>query len=57
MDEFSGKPKITPEEIPEDIYPTQITPMGNYAVAVKWSAKDCASIFPVERIMEDLIKA
>ncbi len=51
MDEFSGKPKITPEEIPEDIYPTQITPMGNYAVAVKWSAKDCASIFPFERIM------
>ncbi|MFP6907224.1 MAG: P-loop NTPase [Verrucomicrobiota bacterium] len=57
VDEFSGKPKITPEEIPEDIYPTQITPMGNYAVAVKWSAKDCASIFPFERIVEDLVKA
>ncbi|MFT5125216.1 MAG: Mrp family chromosome partitioning ATPase/DUF971 family protein [Candidatus Omnitrophota bacterium] len=56
VEEFTGAAKIVPEDIPEDIYPTQITPMGNYAVAVKWSTMDCGSIFPFERIVADLVK-
>ena len=57
VDEFSGEARIKADDIPEDIYPTEITPMGNYACAIKWSVKDCASIFPFERILKDIIQA
>jgi len=57
VDEFTGEAKIKSDDIPEDIYPTEITPMGNYACAVKWSVMDCASIFPFERIMAEIVNA
>ena len=57
VDEFTGEPRLNPDDVPEDIYPTEITPMGNYACAVKWSAMDCASIFPFERILKDLVES
>ena len=51
VNEMTGQPVLDPAQVPEEIYPTNISPMGNYAVAVEWSetVAGCArSIFPYE---------
>lgn len=48
-DERTGKPKIELDAIPEDLHPTSISPMGNYAVAIDWSDGH-NSIYPHEKL-------
>lgn len=36
QDEWSGEQKLSYTDIPEDIEPEEIRPMGNYAVSILW---------------------
>lgn len=36
QDEWSGEQKLQYNDIPEDIEPQEIQPMGNYAVQITW---------------------
>lgn len=54
VDENTGAALLDPTTISEDIYPTAIEPMGNYAVAVEWSenvGKCPRSIFPMDHLV------
>lgn len=48
VEETTGKPLLDPDRVPEDIYPTDIQSMGNYAVAVQWSDGHTTSIYPYD---------
>ena len=52
VDEITGEQIIKRENIPEDIHPTKIAVMGNYAVAVTWSHGHPMSIYPYEQLMK-----
>ncbi len=48
VDEQTGQPLLDPAAVADDIYPTDLHPMGNYAVAVHWSDGHDASIYPYD---------
>lgn len=50
VEETTGKPLLDPSTVPEDIYPTDIIPMGNYAVAIHWSDGHTSSIYPFDAL-------
>jgi DUF971 family protein len=37
QDEWTGDQKLQYTDVPEDIEPESIRPMGNYAVSITWS--------------------
>jgi DUF971 family protein len=51
VEETTGRPLLDPASVPEDIYPTSIRPMGNYAVAISWSDGHTSSIYPYEAML------
>ncbi len=46
VDELNGKQLFDPNKIPADIAPTEITPLGNYALAITWSDGHSSGIYP-----------
>ena len=48
IDEFSGEQLLDKANVPENIQPTNIHPMGNYAVSVIWSDGHTSSVYPYE---------
>jgi DUF971 family protein len=52
IEEFSGRPLLNPADVPENIYPVRLQPMGNYAVAVQWSDGHSSSIYPYDFLLE-----
>lgn len=52
VDERTGMPVLDPASIPDDIYPSEISPMGNYAIAIQWSDGHDSSIYPYDVIAE-----
>ena len=48
IDEFSGEQILDKDKVSEDIQPTNIHPMGNYAVSVIWSDGHTSSVYPYE---------
>lgn len=36
QDEWTGEQKLQYSDVPEDIEPEEIRPMGNYAVSITW---------------------
>lgn len=49
-DEHTGEQILKPEDVPDDVFPEEITPMGNYAVAIRWSDGHSSSIYPYDRL-------
>ena len=41
---------IKESDIPDDIYPLSINPVGNYAFGVNWS--DGHSLFPIDQLVD-----
>ena len=37
VEEMTGRPLIKPEEIPGDVHPVSIEPVGKYAIHITWS--------------------
>ncbi len=50
VEETTGRPLLDPASVPEDIYPTAIQPMGNYAVSIHWSDGHTSSIYPYDSL-------
>ena len=56
MDELTGQVKIKREEIPADIKAKEITPLGNYAVGIKWSDGHSSGIYPYDSIEKLIVR-
>jgi len=52
IDERTGAQLLDPATVAEDIYPTRVMPMGNYASAVEWSDGHSSSIYPFEYMIK-----
>ena len=50
-DEFTNKMLIKESDIPDDIYPLSINPVGNYAFGVNWSDGH-SSLFPIDQLVD-----
>jgi Mrp family chromosome partitioning ATPase/DUF971 family protein len=50
-DEMTGERILKDEDVPDDVRPVSIEPMGNYAAAVVWSDGHSTSIYPYEKIV------
>ena len=53
IDEVDGRQLFKVDQIPKDVYPTNMMKKGNYAVAVVWSDGHRSSIYPFSRLMSD----
>jgi Mrp family chromosome partitioning ATPase/DUF971 family protein len=51
VEEFTGERRLKPEDVPNDVFPKTMAPMGNYAVAIAWSDGHSSSIYPYESIL------
>ena len=51
VNEMTGEKMLRDEDVSEDIMPDQVSPMGNYAVAISWSDGH-GSIYPYEMFKE-----
>ena len=51
-DELTGELLINPDDIPDDIYPLSMNPVGNYALGIHWSDGH-SSLFPYIIIPEE----
>ena len=56
VDEMTGTNLIISENIPEEVYPTNMISKGNYAVAVVWSDGHNSSIYSYEYLLSDEVK-
>ncbi|MEM7390937.1 MAG: DUF971 domain-containing protein, partial [Verrucomicrobiota bacterium] len=54
VEELTGKQILKAEDVPDDVYPLSITPMGNYAVGISWSDGYCksSSIYPYTTLVD-----
>lgn len=52
IEEFSGKALLRPEDVPDNVYPLRMQPMGNYAIAIQWSDGHSSSIYPYDMLLE-----
>jgi len=50
VDEYSGEKLLKVEDLPKDIKPTEITPLGNYALKITWSDGHASGIYPYKQI-------
>lgn len=50
VDEYSGEKTLQEKDIPDDIHALEATPLGNYAISIKWSDGHASGIFPYEVI-------
>jgi DUF971 family protein len=51
VEEMTGRPILKPEDVSEEIWPVEIAPIGNYAVAIDWSDGH-KSLFPYRSFVE-----
>ena len=52
VDEWSGKALLRTEQVPEDVHPVRIDPVGRYAIKVVWSDGHESGIYPFRRLRE-----
>ncbi len=52
VDERTGRQLLDPDQIPPDIHPESVTPLGNYAVAVSWSDGHKSGIYAWDYLRE-----
>lgn len=45
VDEYTGEKLLKPEQVPMDVKAEDVTPLGNYAVVVKWSDGHSSGIY------------
>jgi len=50
VDEWSGKPRLDPATVPDDVRPVQIHSVGRYAIQIDWSDGHSAGIYPFKRL-------
>ena len=50
IEEMTGRPILQPDEIPEDIRPVRIDPVGRYALQIAWTDGHDTGLFTFERL-------
>jgi len=49
-DEETGEVRVRIEDIPQDIHPLEITPVGRYGISIAWSDGHNTGIYPFSRL-------
>jgi len=52
VDEWTGRDRLDPAAVPEDVHPVQIRPVGRYAIQIDWSDGHQSGIYPFRRLRE-----
>jgi ATP-binding protein involved in chromosome partitioning len=52
VDEWTGEHRLDPASVPEDVHPTQIEPVGRYAIQITWSDGHSSGIYPYTRLRQ-----
>lgn len=50
IDEWSGAPLLKPEQVPPDVKPVRIEPVGRYALHFAWSDGHTSGIYSFEHL-------
>jgi len=50
IDEWSGEALLAPENVPADVAPIGLEPVGRYAIQINWSDGHNTGIYPFERL-------
>jgi len=50
VDEMSGLPILDPARVPEDVKPTEISPVGRYALKILWTDGHDSSIYTFDHL-------
>mgnify|MGYP003580206581 CR=1 FL=1 len=48
VEEFTGRPLLKTEGVPEDVKPVRISPVGRYALSFEWSDGHSSGIYTFE---------
>ena len=57
IDEWTGEARLDPETVPQDVHPTNIQPIGRYALKFSWSDGHYTGLYPFERLREHSAQA
>lgn len=52
VEEMTGRKILKESDVPEDIHPLAIHPVGQYAIKIQWSDNHASGIFTWERLDE-----
>ncbi len=52
IEELTGRPLLVEDEIPEDVRPLRISPVGRYAIAISWSDGHDSGIYTFEHLRD-----
>lgn len=52
IEEMTGRPMLDPSEVPADIRPVRIEPVGRYALQITWTDGHDTGLFTFERLRE-----
>ena len=52
VDEWTGEQRLDPATVPDDVHPTQIEPVGRYAIQIHWSDGHDSGIYPYARLRQ-----
>ena len=52
IDEFSGRPVLKEDDVPEDVRPVRISQVGRYAIQFAWSDGHDTGIYTFENLRE-----
>jgi ATP-binding protein involved in chromosome partitioning len=50
VEEMSGRPRLDPSRVAEDVYPTAINYVGRYALQFDWSDGHHTGIYPFDQL-------
>jgi len=50
VDEWSGEERVDDGQIPQDVRPVSVHPVGRYAVQIDWSDGHTTGIYPFARL-------
>ncbi len=45
VEEWSGRRTLDPASVPDDVHPTSVEPVGNYALSIVWSDGHSTGIY------------
>ena len=52
VEEFSGRPLLKDENVPTDVRPVTISPVGRYAIQIAWSDGHDSGIYTFSQLRE-----
>jgi DUF971 family protein len=50
VEEMTGRPRLDPSGIPDDVHPNDIRPVGNYAIQIEWSDGHRTGIYSFQHV-------